>query len=431
MSRTHLNPAPRAVALALSVLALGAPAPARAQLVPERKTQVEQLRASRRQQYQSMQQSVSQMPPSGAKTVDDVFRLKTEGRHLALDSPIADGGDKVGSYRVDVPQFRGPSSVTLATVSFQRAWRAPVPLKGAGPDPAGVGGEADQLRTFSFNTQEMPDEDTLVGVSVSSQPAYLHIQRTVQSGEVNRTVQVIQQRLSDAVRGPNAATFTMTVTEFSYNFSRRPVDPRPPVNLTFQVADFHTLMRQHPREVEEHLRPLLRAVGQESVFAPDELVAWQVFSERWKPDPPMVEKVRKILPALDHADYRTRERGVRELAALGKPGAAALMSLDRTGFSAERNLLIDRALAPFAQLKPKEAERLRSDTRFLLDCLYSADAEVRAAALESLKKKAGAEVAFDLNAPAPERAAAVAALRQKLLPHPATKVAPTSQPAKS
>jgi hypothetical protein len=431
MSRTCVISLPRGCAFALSVLALGAPAAAPAQLAPDRGARLDQQRVSRRQQYQSTQQSVSQMPPSGARTLDDVFHLKTDGRHLALESSIAENGDKVGSFRVEVPQFRGPASVTVQTVSFQRAWRDPAPVKVAGPNPAGAFGGVDQVRTFSFNSQEMPDDDSLVAVSVMSQPAYLHIQRSVQSGEVNRTVQIIQQRLSDAVRGPNAATLTLTVSEFNPTIGRVQVPPRPPVNLTLQVTDFHTLLRQHPREVEEHVRPLLRAVGQESVFAPDEVVAWQVFSGRWKPDSKVVEKVRSILPSLDHADYRVRERAVRDLMALGKPGAAAMMSLDHTGFSAERNLLIDRALVPFAQLKPKEAERLRSDTRFLLDCLYSDDADVRAAALEALKKTAGADVAFDVKASAPDRAAAVSVLQQKLLPDPATNAAPASQPAKS
>jgi hypothetical protein len=400
--------------MALSVLALGVPASARAQQALDRGARLEQLRASRREQYRSTQQSVSQMPPSGVKTVDDLFRLKTEGRHLAVESSFADDGEKVGSFRVEVPQFRGPASVTIQTISSPRAWRDPALLKVAGPNAAGIGG-MDQFRTFSFNSQEMPDDDMLVAVSVMSQPAYLHIQRTVQVGDVTRSVQIIQQRLSDAVRGPNAATVTLTVSEFSFNPDRFRGEPRAPVNLNLQVADFHTLLRQHPKEVEEHLRPLLRAVGQEAVFAPDEVVAWQVFAGRWKPDPKVVEKVRSILPSLDDADYRVRERGVRELTALGKPGAAAMMSLDRTGFSAERNLLMDRALAPFAELKPKEAERLRSDTRFLLDCLYSDDADIRSAALEGLTKQAGADIAFDSHAPAPARAAAVEALRRKLL----------------
>jgi hypothetical protein len=193
------------------------------------------------------------------------------------------------------------------------------------------------------------------------------------------------------------------------------------------VADFHTLLRQHPAEVEEHLRPLLHAVGQEAVFAPDDLVAWQVFADRWKPDAGVLKKVRAILPALDSPDFRTREKGVRDLQALGKPGAVAMMSLDRTGFSPERNLLIEGALTPFAPLQSKEAERLRSDPRFLLDCLYSADAEIRAAALDRLKKHAGTDLRFNVNAPIPERAAAVAALRQKLLPSAAGS-APTTRP---
>ena len=61
-----------------------------------------------------------------------------------------------------------------------------------------------------------------------------------------------------------------------------------PRNFAIQAADFQALVREHGREADEFVRPLLRQIGQESVLAPDEQVAWQVLSDRWRPDPKLV-----------------------------------------------------------------------------------------------------------------------------------------------
>jgi hypothetical protein len=418
---------PRALFLALLLAGASAPSTAPAPLAPDRGSPAGQQRKQRLEQYESMRQSVSEMPPVAARSVDDLFRLRIKGPDLALENLVSNDPSKEESYRVELPQFRGPTSVTIATVPFREAFL--VPPKGGAPDPAAADA-VGQYRAFSLSSLEMPDGDTLVELEVVALPGQLHVQRKVYSSASSRTVMVVQQRLAEGVRAPDAPAVTVSVRDFSTNPGRVRGNVPPPVNQVLLAKDFQTLLREHPAEVEEHVRPLLRAVGQEALFAPDEMVAWQVFAERWKPDPGVLKKVRAILPSLDHPDYRTRENAVRELEALGKPGAAALVGMDRTGFSPERNLLIDRALAPFNRLKPEEAERLRSDAGFLLDCLFSADAEIRAAALERLKKHAGAQIKFDLNAPAPERAAAAAALREKLLPVAAT-TRPTTQPAKS
>lgn len=413
MSRPPLISRLLALAAALPLIGFFAPSAAPAQLAPDRGTHAEQQRKQWLERYESMRQSLSEMPPIAARSVDDLFRLKIEGGHLALESPVAGDPAKEDSFKVELPQFRGLTSVTVATVPFRRAFL--VPPKGAAPDPAAADAMG-QYRAFSLSNLEMPGEDTLVELEVVSIPGQLSVQRKVHSAASTRTVQIVQQRVADLVRPPDTPAVTLTVREFPTSPGRVRGNVPPPVNQVLQAADFQTLLREHPAEVEEHVRPLLRAVGQEAAFAPDDLVAWQVFADRWKPDPAVLKKVQALLPDLDHADFRTRDKAVRELEALGRPGAVALMALDRSGFSPERNLLIDRALAPFTPLKPEEAGRLRSDPGFLLDCLHSADAEVRAAALESLRKRAGSEVKFDVDAPAPDRATAVAALRQKLLP---------------
>ena len=111
------------------------------------------------------------------------------------------------------------------------------------------------------------------------------------------------------------------------------------------------------------------------------------------------------------------------------PGAAVLSHLDRMALSPEQNLMIDRTLAPFAQLSPRDATRLRSDTAFLTDCLYLANPEVRAAALDRLKQVTGKELSFDLNAPDAARPAAILELRKQLTIKPAE--GPSTEPTKS
>jgi hypothetical protein len=134
--------------------------------------------------------------------------------------------------------------------------------------------------------------------------------------------------------------------------------------------------------------------------------------------------VATVLPGLDDADFRRRERAVAELVQLDRAGAAVLRKLNRTGLTAEQNRLVDLTLAPYDQLPPKEANRLRGDKNFLLDCLYSEDAMIRKAAVEQLRKTtARNELAFDADAAAAERFSAVRELRQQLTGKPGTRPA--------
>src|SRR5205823_5273297 len=121
------------------------------------------------------------------------------------------------------------------------------------------------------------------------------------------------------------------------------------------------LVREHPQEVERYLRPLLHDLGQDAQFAPDPLIAWQVFATQWAADPAVAAKVKALLPELNASDFRRRDAAQQELEALGKAGATAITRLDRRALSPEQNVRLDRVLAPFNQLSAKEAARRRSD----------------------------------------------------------------------
>ena len=186
--------------------------------------------------------------------------------------------------------------------------------------------------------------------------------------------------------------------------------------LNFQSADFFSFLREHPQETARYVRPLLRDLGQEAVFAPEPTIAWQVFGELWKADPMLERRVRELLPLLDVADFHVRDAAQRRLRQLGRDGAAVLMHMDRAKLSPEQNARIDRFLVPYAHLGANEMVRLRSDVGFLLDCLYSDDLPLRRAALERLRAVARPDLQFDVDAGPSARGAAVAVLRRQLLP---------------
>jgi hypothetical protein len=239
-------------------------------------------------------------------------------------------------------------------------------------------------------------------------------------------VLLVQQR-SDAA--PGAADQGQSPVQLNVNEFGDNVPGGIPRNFSLQAADFRTLLREHGREVQEFIRPLFRQLGQEAVLAPDGQVAWQVLADHWRPDPEVAKKVQQLLPGLNNVDFHARDKALAELQAMGMPGAAVLSHLDRMGLSPEQNLMIDRTLAPFAQLSPRDATRLRSDTEFLTDCLYLANPEVRAAALDRLKQVTGKELTFDLNGADAVRPAAILELRKQITAKPAD--GPATEPAKS
>lgn len=191
-----------------------------------------------------------------------------------------------------------------------------------------------------------------------------------------------------------------------------------PQQINLEGADFFSFVREHPQETDAYVRPLLRELGQEDVFAPDQMVAWQVFSELWKPVPSAAQRVNELLPMLGSDDYHARDMGLLHLMQMGREGAAVLIHLDRRRLSPEQNARIDRALLPYAKLSLKEVLRMRSDPGFLLDCLYSDDAALRKAAIERLRQIVRPDLAFDVNADPEARSVAVDALRAQLVPTP-------------
>ncbi len=179
--------------------------------------------------------------------------------------------------------------------------------------------------------------------------------------------------------------------------------------------DLQTLMRDHPAEANAYLRPVLRELGQEALFAPDRRLAWQVFAAQWQPEQRTMQAVRSLVSSLDDPKQAARDKATEALKRMGLDAVVALEHVDRARLSAEQNLRIDAILSAYSKMSSVEVRRLREDPAFLLDCLNSDDKSVRRAALSELTEQFGKKVQIDVDAPAAQRGDAVAALRRQLL----------------
>jgi hypothetical protein len=207
-----------------------------------------------------------------------------------------------------------------------------------------------------------------------------------------------------------------------YISRRNSTDDKAEVELTLTAPTFAQLVLDHPREVDEFVRPILRDFGQEAaVFAPDPKAAWQVLADDATLDPAIVERVNAAALKLDAESFRDREAALTALQEIGQPAALVLMKADRHAMSPEKQSNVDTFLAPYLPLAADEARRLRDDPHFLLDCQSLDDATLRALAWKRFKSAANPKLQYEPHADAATRAASLSRLRASLRRHtPAT-----------
>jgi hypothetical protein len=198
------------------------------------------------------------------------------------------------------------------------------------------------------------------------------------------------------------------------------------VKIQLGANDFVQLRREHQPIVDQYLRPILRDYGQEAgVFAIPSNVAWQVLggASATATDPQTAEKLRQILDRLDADDFRERQKAAADLKAMGKTASLALEKMDRSKLSLQQSSAVDAFLAEAAPLQAEDSSDLAGDKSFLLDVLFSDEAELRKMALKRLSDLSGKQIALDPNLSPAARAQAVARLRAEVIP--------TTQPASS
>lgn len=390
------SPLCRLLLLVLVLLAAGSTVPAAPAQAPSRR---EHVAAQRKQ----MEAAFAPMPKLAESRVKDVFTLRMVNKGLVCDCPLLSKEPlRQGQMRAALDEIEHLTSVQVSRI------------------PIGGRQGPSELRTFVLTVYDYSDPEVVTTTSVQSQPYYFHIERQSQLPDGYRSVRLMQQGTATAgpPGNPDAAAAGAAANprngRVQFTVIQTTNGAAPPVSINLEAPDFYTLLRTYPREAEQYLRPVFRQVGQESVFSPDPLLAWQVFADQWKADERVGRAVRALLPGLDHTDFRTRDAASKKLAAMGRDAAAVLLHLDRTALTPEQNMRVDRALAPYTQLPAKEAKRLGNDRGFLLDCLYGEDPALRTAALNRLRAVAGRSIEFDVHAEPAKRSDAVAALRKQL-----------------
>lgn len=351
-------------------------------------------REEERRNYQSM---LSNMRVSlSCQSVSEVISLTTNRKSILLRTTLGPMKDFAKLKVID----RGISGVVHST-----------------------GGQAGTLSVptaLQFDVTDYSQPLQITSLSISAHTSVCNIRRSTQMpGGAFRHVALLQRHLGDFEFG--------AFVQVSVNSSEKDGTNR--VNLVIQAPDFVTLIRRNPVETERYIRPLLRDFGMESVFAPEPLVAWQVFSGLWKVDAAIAQRVDRLLPQLDDDDWHSRLSAERQLEQLGRPAAAVILRLPRSRLTPEQNSRIDVVMSPYWQLTPKQAVAFHSDTEFLIDCLYSDDAEIRSAALNRLRELRDAALSLDLNAPLVQRNVAIDAIRQRLTGKPTLTTRPSTSPA--
>lgn len=342
-----------------------------------------------------LEMEVAPLPKVKADSIEQVVKFDVEEGMLAVRSGLPSANDRV---RVIVPGLSGVTRLTLL---------------GPQDDPEIAG------RNFEYLHRDLTNRSAgHVYTHVSAVAGLVNLSRDAETGTFLSSVQYTQDPppLPGAMAAEEPVRLRMQITHFE--------DPERNLTAAVSAQSFVELRRQHPREVDTYLRPIIRSMGQEGrVFGAKPEVAWQVLGSRYTPDPKLIERLSTILARLDADDFRQREAAAAELKQLGVPASIALMKMDRSKLSLQQNSGIDEFLAEFAPLGEEDSRRLSGDVSFLLDVLYSEDAALRQLALDQLQRVLGRPIAFDLSAEPEARTQAIAKLRVELAPatQPATK----------
>jgi hypothetical protein len=345
------------------------------------------LAAQRREAADQVQQRLQSLPSIGTVPIEKIFQFRMANGDLQIHTDMA---PTTGPVRVQVKGMNGEASLNL------RATRS-------------VAGEQPMFIQFRHDDVNHGN-DVLVTTQILTGPRYVQIARGVENPDQSLNISLIQNlqmRQLMGMQGRDAVRLYVQGVDSRSGQST--------VDLKLSAENMAEMLRAHPREMAQYIQPILRDLHQEaSIFAVEPAVAWQVFAPQLKPDPEIAAQVTQLLPDLGAPVASRRAAASESLHQLGAPGALQMMRLDRAKLSPEQNTRLDALLDAYRTLTPAEAAELRDSPDFLLNCLNSDQRDIRAAALEHLKKKFPT-LQFNLNADPAARQSAVAELRQKFL----------------
>jgi hypothetical protein len=267
----------------------------------------------------------------------------------------------------------------------------------------------NEPRDFNFIQQDFSGpagSQTITTVILAA--GRLTLARESENGAGTRSVQLLEDPPPppDAVPNPDEPPVRLYI-------SKQDASGTPDVQVKRTAQSFRELCLKFPDDINQHVRPILRGLKQESaVFAPDSKLAWQVLSQDWTAPTQLEEKVNALVQKLDATDFQSRSDALAALKDLGQPAANILIRGDHSKLSAEQQSAVDSMLEPYVLISSDEVKKLRDDITFLTDTLSSDDVELRKLAWQRIKSLTNTELEFDPAATDATRIEVIQKLRQ-------------------
>lgn len=349
------------------------------------------------------------IPPTLEELKDDKRQqLAAQGRPMGVSA--AEPLDQIIHFRIS-----GDSLVVDSPMFRRKTINARIPLKGT-PDIATVrisyirnipGAHLVNFDVYDFSDPALIDRHLQV----------LSVRWILEVAEdkdfVDRSESV---SLTETLDPGAAAPVTLRVMITPYS------DQLTSVNVPYTGESLWGLRCAHPAEVERFMRPMFRDFNQEAAaFAVDDKIAWQVLGDTWVAPQKVVDEVHSILNAFNSDDYTAREAAQKQLEDMGEPGALYLLSTSLTDQTPEQQARVEKFLAPYHLLTDAQVTTFRHDVNFLIDCLYSDDADLRKSALDHLSSAIGSPIQFDPGKSVADRIQNVRRLRDKLSATPGSR----------
>ncbi len=319
-------------------------------------------------------------PVIEARSVQEILKLSIENNDLQLNTSIK----PTESAIVRVPHLAG-----LAHVKFLGNAEAGKPIV---------------IVHYDFEIRDYTVPDAISSYTSASYAAgtLTLSQMWERLDDETSTVQLFQRPVQQGVDDPHVSLYVQITSD-------------PPTELNLTAANVIELRRKYPAEVAKYVDPIFKALHQDALLARvDPRLAWQVFQDSFVPTPELSEKVKSLVSRLDADRFQDRQAASRDLESLGEGAALLLMRMDRKGLSDEQLSRIDALIAKFKIETDDHVTLLRRDCDFLIDCLYSDDPAIRAAALAQLRAVTGHPIEFDASADPAQRQTAIDKLRETI-----------------
>lgn len=320
------------------------------------------------------------MPALGPTVLRDVVQFRIEQGRLVVVTNLP-GTD--GAVRLTIPDLTGLCSATV--LAEQKKAGASQPYT---------------PRAFTFVRYDFDQPGETSAITVQTTPQSLQLANDIETALGTINISLIQENPGEV---GDEQPVRLRVTGDNLNIQR-------------SALTFTALRWAYPADFEQYIVPIFHTLHADAqIIGLDGKLALQVFAQDARPDPAITARLQPILIQLDADDLQQRNAATVQLESLGQPAFIALTHVDRSKLSPEQNSRIDAFVSAYHPVSDDEANRLRGDLNFLVDCLYSEDVFINNAALHQLQQRASTPIQFDQSLRGPAREQALLQLRRKLI----------------